>query len=37
MLSDHEGTAATVDPEEEVRRAEVAVGDPEVLRRDVLD
>jgi hypothetical protein len=34
--SDHGGSAPLNDPEEEVRRAEVAVGDPEVLRRDQL-
>ena len=36
MLSDHEESAPLRDPEEEVGRAEVAVGDPEILRRDDL-
>ena len=34
VLSDHEEPVSPRDPEEEIRRAEVAVGDPEVLRRD---
>ncbi len=34
VLSDHEETAAPRDPEEEIGRAEVAVGDEEVLGRD---
>ncbi len=34
MLTDHEGSVPPRDPEEEVGGAEVAVGDPEVVRRD---
>jgi hypothetical protein len=34
VLTDHEGSVPPRDPEEEVRRAGVAVGDPEVVRRD---
>ena len=36
MLADHEGTATPGDPEEEVGRAEVAVGDPDLAGPDRL-